>query len=213
MKIKKLGHCCLVIDINGKRIMTDPGSYTINEQESEKNLDLIIITHDHPDHLHIDSLEKVLFNNPSVKIITNKSVGKILSEKKISFEVLEDKISKEILGVELEAHDCKHEEIFEEFGQVENTGFFIDKRLFYPGDAFYNPGKPVGILALPVAGPWSRVRDFMRYVLEVKPKICFPVHDGMLDPNFGTCHRVPAAVLPKHGIEFRNFEENNEEEF
>ena len=93
------------------------------------------------------------------------------------------------------------------------TGFFIDKRLFYPGDAFYNPGKPVGILALPVAGPWSRVRDFMKYVLEVKPKICFPVHDGMLDPNFGTCHRVPAAVLPKHGIEFRNFEENNEEEF
>lgn len=213
MKIKKLGHCCLVIETNGKRIMTDPGSYTISDQEKEKNIDIVLITHEHPDHLHIDSLKKVLVNNPTAIVITNTAVGKLLLEVQINFEILEDKSFREINGVEFEAHDCRHEEIFEEFGQVQNTGFFIDKRLFYPGDAFHNPNKSVEILALPVAGPWARVRDAMKYVLEIKPKFAFPVHDGMLDPDFGSCHRVPSIVLPKFGIIFKNFEENKEEEF
>src|SRR3989338_182171 len=196
MKIKKLGHCCLVVEVNGKRIMTDPGSYTVKEQAQEKNVDFILITHEHGDHLHIESLQEVIKNNPNVKIITNAGVGKLLDEVGIGYEILEDKKLTEVAGVELESHDCKHEEIWEDFGQVQNTGYFINNRLFYPGDAFYNPGKSVEILALPVAGPWSRIRDAMRYVLDIKPKICFPVHDGMLSPNFGTCHRVPALVLP-----------------
>ena len=39
MKIKKLGHCCLVIEINGRKIMTDPGSWTTDEQIKERNID------------------------------------------------------------------------------------------------------------------------------------------------------------------------------
>ncbi len=213
MKIKKLGHCCLVVEVNGKRVMTDPGSYTVAEQETEKNIDLIVITHEHTDHLHIESLKNILKHNSSVRIITNDGVGKLLKEAGIIYEVLEDKVPKEILGVELEAHNCKHGEIYKEYLQVQNTGYFIGKRLFYPGDSFYNPGKPVEILALPVAGGWSRVRDFMSYVLEVKPKVCFPVHDGMLDPDFGTSHKVPALFLKEFTIEFRDFEKKKEEEF
>src|SRR3989338_9968108 len=199
MKIKKLGHCCLIIKTNSKRIMTDPGFYTMEEQSIEKNIDMIIISHEHPDHYHFESLKTILVNNPNAKIITNNAVGKLLDEAKIKYQILENKIPKEILGVELEAHDCKHEEIYEEIGQVQNTGFFIDKRLFYPGDSFYNPEKPVEILALPVAGPWTRIKDAIKYALEINPKVCFPVHDGMIDPSFGTAHRVPALVLPKFG--------------
>ncbi len=28
MKIKKIGHCCLIIETKGVRIMTDPGTFT-----------------------------------------------------------------------------------------------------------------------------------------------------------------------------------------
>lgn len=213
MKINKLGHCCLVIETSGKRIMTDPGSYTVAEQDKVKNIDLIIITHEHPDHFHTESLKDILKNNPGAKIITNDGVGKLLKESGIKYEILKNKVLTQVLGVDLEAHDCKHEEIFEEIGQVQNTGYFIDKRLFYPGDSFYNPQKSVEILALPVAGPWTRIKDAMKYVLAIKPKVCFPVHDGMLRPNFGTCHRVPALVLPKFNIVFKSFEENKTEEF
>ena len=201
-----------MIETNGKRIMTDPGSYTIDEQVKEKKIDLILITHEHGDHFHIESLKKILVNNPNVKIITNESVGKSLDEARIKYEVLENKIIKEILGIELEAYDCKHEEIFEEYGQVQNTAYFIDKRLFYPGDAFYNPGKLVEILALPVAGPWTRIKDFLRYALEVSPKVCFPVHDGGLKSTELT-YKLAEMFLSKSGIVFKTFEENKEQEF
>jgi L-ascorbate metabolism protein UlaG (beta-lactamase superfamily) len=212
MKVKKLGHCCLIIEVKGKRIMTDPGSYTVDIHKEEKNIDIVLITHEHGDHLHLNSITEILENNPNAKIITNESVGKKLAESGISFQILEDKVSAEVLGVEIEAHDCKHEEIFEEMGQVQNTGFFINKILFYPGDAFYNPGKPVKILALGVGGPWSRVRDFMKYVLELKPEICIPVHDGMLN-TYSSSHSVPKNVLPKFNIKFEDFEKSNEVEF
>ena len=213
MKIKKLGHCCLVIEENSKRIMTDPGFFTVEGQMKEVNIDLILITHEHGDHLHIESLKKVLENNPRALIITNSGVGKILDKEGIKYEILPDKNSKEFFGIELEAHDCRHEEVFEEIGQVKNTGYFIGKRLFYPGDSFYNPGKPVEILTLPVAGPWSRVRDFMRYALDVKPKVCFPVHDGMLTTFSNTAYFVPEMVLPKFNIEFKVLEAGKVEEF
>ena len=213
MRIKKLGHCCLVIEVDSKRIMTDPGSYTIEEQIKERDIDLILITHEHGDHLHIESLKKILINNPNVKIITNNGVGKLLEEAGIKYEVLENKISKKFFSVEFEAHDCKHEEIYKEYLQVQNTGYFINKRLFYPGDSFCNPGKPVEIIALPVAGPWTKVKDFMRYVLDVKPKVCFPVHDGMLTSFVNNAYWVPKVILPKFNIIFKTFEENKEEEF
>lgn len=213
MKITKLGHCCLVIEINGKKILTDPGHYTTTEQEMEKNIDIILITHEHADHLHIDSLKNILVNNSNVSIITNRGVGKILDGEVIKYEILENKTTKKISGIEFEAHDCKHEEIYEDIGQVENTGYFIDKRFFYPGDSFYNPDKPVEILALPVAGPWTNIKDATKYALNVKPKICFPMHDGMLTPNFGTAHRVPSMILPKFAIEFKVLEIGKTEEF
>ncbi len=190
--------------------MTDPGFYTVSGQSEELGISMVLITHEHGDHIHIESLKKIIENNPGVMIITNGGVGKLLNEVGIKYTILENKIPKEFWGITLEAHDCKHEEIFKEIGQVQNTGYFVDRKLFYPGDSFYNPGKSVEVLALPVAGPWTDIKRPIGYALELKPKACFPVHDGMLK-EFGTCHRVPELVLPKFGIEFRDMEKGEEE--
>ena len=202
----------MIIETNGKRIMTDPGSFTLDLQTKELKIDIILITHEHGDHIHVESLKKIIKNNPEILVITNKGVGKLLDKVGIKYQILKNKVPIKILEVELEAHDCKHEEIFEEMGQVQNTGYFINQRLFYPGDSFYNPDKPVEILALPVAGPWVRVKDFMKYVLDVKPEFCFPVHDGMLN-SFNSAYYIPTIVLPKFGISFKILENKMEEEF
>lgn len=213
MKIKKLGHCCFVIDVNNKRVMTDPGSYS-TLQDNEKNIDLVVITHEHPDHLHIDSLKEILKNNPNIEIITNTSVGKLLTEAGITnFQILENGNNGEYGGVYFEAHGDLHAEIYNEFGMVENTGYFIGHDLFYPGDAFTNPNKQIDILALPVAGPWMKIKDAINYALELKPRICFAVHDGMIEiDKSGPIYRLPENVLPKNGIEFRKLEIGKEEE-
>lgn len=202
MKITKLGHCCLLIEYKNKRILTDPGSYSVSQNEIF-DLDLILITHEHPDHLHVESLETILKNNPLAKIITNTSVGKILSEKNIDFDILEDQQSTSFESIILEGFGTEHEEIYQELGKVENTGYFIDNKLFYPGDAFTNPMKPVDILALPIVAPWTTFKTAMEYVLEIKPNIAFPVHDGMIiEGRSGPIYRLPPQILESHNIKF-----------
>jgi L-ascorbate metabolism protein UlaG (beta-lactamase superfamily) len=203
VKIKKLGHCCLVVDTDeGKRVMTDPGDFSTGQGEVT-GVDLVVITHEHGDHLHVGSLKSVLVNSPQAKVVANSAVGKILKAEGVAHQILEGTAAAEIAGVPLEALDARHEEIFEEMGQVQNTGYLIAGRLFYPGDAFANPGKPIDVLALPVAGPWCRIRDAVRYALEVKPRAAFPVHDGAIaQGRFGSAHSAPAKFLSPAGIEF-----------
>ena len=211
MKITKLGHCCLVIEENGVRMMTDPGAYSTLQNEA-KNIDYIFITHEHQDHFHLESLKTVLKNNPEARIITNRGVGKLLDAEKIPYEILEHGGVKEFSGIHIEGHGNTHEIIYENFGRVQNPGYFFQKRFFYPGDAFYNPKKPVEILALPVAGPWMKISDAIDYAKLHKPKVCFPVHDGMLKFNQVT-RMIPQKFLPADGIEFVDIPEGTAKEF
>ncbi len=211
MKIKKLGHCCLVVEVNGKKVMTDPGSYTVDEQGKEENIDVIVITHEHSDHFHIESLKDILIKNPNAVIVTNTGVGKLLDEAKINYQILEDGNSKEFSDVYLEAHGSLHAEIYEDFGMVQNTGYFIGKDLFYPGDAFTNPGKEVKILALPVLAPWLKIKEAINYAIALRPRVAFPVHDWNIK-NALFLNKIPPYVLDKNNIEFKVLEIGKEEE-
>ena len=213
MKITKFGHCCLLIEENGLRILTDPGNLSI-KQDSVKDIDIILITHEHADHFHIPSLKNVLENNSKAKVITNISVSKLIEKEDLSISFLAmENGQKEYFGrVILEAIEGKHEEIYKDFGQVQNTGFFINNKLFYPGDSFKEINRPVEILALPVAGPWCKILDAVNYALKVKPKIAFPVHDGALKVKGGN-HKVPETFLTKNNIKFVIIEEGKSAEF
>lgn len=212
MKVKKLGHCCFVVEINNKRVMTDPGTYS-SLQNEEHNIDIVVFTHEHQDHFHLESIKRIIENNPNVTIVTNSSVGKLLSEAGINFSVLEDGNNGEYGGVYLEAHGSKHSEIYNEFGLVQNTGYFIGKDLFYAGDSFVNPNKHVDILALPVSGPWMTIKTSINYALALKPRVCFPVHDGMIQTDKpGPIYRLPNTILNENGIAFKELVIGKEEE-
>ena len=213
MKIRKIGHCCLLIQIDDCIILTDPGAFSV-DQNLITNIDVVLITHEHSDHLHLESLKIVLENNPQAEVITNSGVGKKLAEAGLKYSVVEQRETVNKKGTVIEAYDSKHEEIFEDIGQVQNTGYFIDNKLFYPGDSFCDPERPVEVLALPVAGPWCRVPDAILYALKIKPKKAFPVHDGMLQKDrIGSIHLVPEKVLVDNGIEFTIMNEGDEREF
>lgn len=200
MKITKIGHCCLLIEEKGLRILTDPGAWS-EAQNELKNIQLILITHEHQDHFYLDSLKQVLKNNPEAKIITNLSVNKLLFAENIQSEILEsDKITN-FQGLNLKALGKEHAEIYNDFGRVENTGFLLGEKFFYPGDAFTLPEVPIEVLALPVCGPWLTIKQSINFALAVKPKKAFPVHDGMLK-IFGPFYAVPQKLLKEQAVEF-----------
>lgn len=212
MKITKLGHCCLLIEIKGKRFLTDPGNYSSSQNEL-KNIDYIVISHEHTDHLHIESVKKIIENNPNVQIISNSSVGKILEKESIKYIKISHGESLKIGDIEISGHGLKHAPIYKDYEQVENTGYLFDNGLFYPGDAFHKPEVPVDILAFPVTGPWCKISEAIDYVIEVKPRIAFPVHDGNLTRLHGVTEKLPSIFLPKSNIEFIALELGKEREF
>ncbi len=211
MKITKIGHCCLLVEVNGLRILTDPGTYNSSVDDLE-NIDLILITHEHSDHLHIDSVKALLANNPNVKIITNSSVGRILDKEGIEYDVVTHQQSTLVDKVEISGFGEDHADVYPSLTLAENTGYLINQELFYPGDAFTDPEKPVRILALPVAGPWMKISEAIDYAKKLSPEHAFPVHDGMLK-HLGPVHALPQKELGEAGIDFRPMSEGDTQEF
>ena len=210
MKIKKIGHCCLVVDINGQKIMTDPGSFS-SAQKNETGIGLILYTHEHTDHYHLEILKEVLKNNPDAKIITNSSVGKLLTEAGIDFSKVEDGESFDFNGVKIKGFGTLHAEIYESMGRVQNTGYMIDSFCFL-GDSFENPNCSVDILALPVAGPWMKMKDALEFAKSIKPRICFPIHDAFIQDWASFIWKWPETVLPQFNIQFKKLELGKEED-
>jgi len=213
MKITKLGHCCLVIEEAGVTLLTDPGEWS-KKQTEVTGLDAVLITHEHGDHLHIESLKTVIVNNPKARVITNTAVGAILAKENISHEIVGDKQQTEVNGLRVKGFGTEHAKVYENQPDVENTGYFVGNKLFYPGDAFYNPSKRADILALPVGGPWMKMSDALTYAKEMKPRVCFPVHDALFNENgLALAHRLPTTFLPKLGIQFISMKEGSSENF
>ena len=71
-------------------------------------------------------------------IITNTAVGKLLDDAGIKYTIVEDSQSYEIAGVRYTGLGNTHEEVYEKFGQVQNTGYMVND-LCYPGDSFAKP--------------------------------------------------------------------------
>ncbi len=201
----------MLIEEAGLRILTDPGMYSPAAVDIE-NIDVILITHEHQDHIHIESLKKILAKNQKAKVVTNQAAGKLLGAEKIPYELLQDGKQMMEKGIVITALGDKHTEIYKTLPPMQNTGFMIAEKLFYPGDCFFKPEKNVEILALPVAGPWMKLSEAIDYALAVNPKVCFPVHDGILK-NPGSAHKVTGEILAKNGIKFVVLEERKSCEF
>ena len=61
MKITKFPQSCLLIETKGKRILIDPGILKYKEEYFDiwNNVDIILITHKHPDHCNVEVLKKL----------------------------------------------------------------------------------------------------------------------------------------------------------
>jgi L-ascorbate metabolism protein UlaG (beta-lactamase superfamily) len=230
MKIHKISHCCLVIDVQAhgqapdsrhagheRRILLDPGSFSVEKHSKVNKIDIVLITHEHADHFHIESLKALLNERPEIRVIANDTVGAILAKEGVPHHVMGQGDAIDLLGVHIEAYGKDHAILHSSLPLMSNIGFLIEEKMspsvshafFFPGDALTAIDKRIDVLALPIVGPWMKISEAIDYALEMKPKKAIPVHDGG-SPMAPFMHSFAERLLGPRGIEFIKLEDGGE---
>ncbi len=190
----------MVLEIDGLTILTDPGSFTIEAQTQVTGITVVLITHEHGDHFHVESIRSVFKNNPEAIIVTNSAVAALIAKEGITAPVtiVGDGQSTVVKGVAIEGFGKDHAPIYETMGRVENTAYMVAGTFYFPGDNFHVPERVVDVLALPVAGPWMKISEAVHFAQTISARVAFGVHDGMLVPGFrGFPSMVMKMFVPK----------------
>jgi L-ascorbate metabolism protein UlaG (beta-lactamase superfamily) len=201
LKITWLGHDSFRIK-NGKTIMIDPfklGPVT-------DKADILLISHEHFDHLSLDDIKKIV--NENTTIVTIPAVKKELS----SLKVKEIKAGKP--GYKLKIGDVSIELVpaynlnkFREPGKVFHpkedgkAGFIIGMkglRIYHAGDTDVVPemkGLKPDIALLPVSGTYvMTAEEAAQATRMIEPKLVIPMHYGTIVGSEQDAHKFKQLV-------------------
>ena len=178
MRVTKFEHAALTLTHQGKRLVIDPGSYTLPLVELA-DVVAVVITHEHPDHWTPDHLDRILEYAPDVPIFGPEGVAAAAAGYHITVVHPGDTVTVEPFT--LEFFGGKHSVIHESIPVVDNVGVLVDGDFYYPGDSYAVPeGAHVKLLAAPVGAPWLKIGEAMDFVLAVAPRQAFATHDMTL---------------------------------
>jgi len=204
LKITFIGHGTLMFNFDGKVVHVDPWGKLADYSKLPK-ADLILITHEHQDHLDLDAIKKIKTDKTMV-ILTKNCAEKVKSGK-----VMNNGDVETVAGVKIEAVPAFNLVHMRGPGQPFHpkgvgNGYVItfgDKRVYVAGDTENTPEmkglKQIDIAFLPMNLPYTMTPEMVADAAKAfKPKILYPYHTGETDLS-------KLAVLMKgvDGVEVR----------
>lgn len=201
MKLTKFEHACVVVELEGSKLVVDPGSFTI-PLVNYTGIAAVVITHEHADHWTPEHLHRIVRDSPDVKLFGPEGVVEAASE--FSITTVHDGDVVVVGPFTLAFYGGLHAVIHSSIPVIDNLGVMVNDTLFYPGDSFTVPPVPVAVLATPVGAPWLKIAEVMDYVTAVAPKRTFPVHEMVLSTAGKTMgnDRIAAMTTAAGGTPF-----------
>lgn len=186
MRITHHGHACLLVEAVDARILIDPGNFS-RGLEKVGEVDVVVMTHQHPDHADPEQLRTVLNASPWARVVAEAQTAAAVTEQtagEISPEPLTSGQSLTVGATTVDLVGELHAFNHDQAPQVGNLGVVVsaadEPRLFHPGDAYDAEPGPIDVLALPLNAPWCAARDTLAFVRRIAPRYAVPIHDGLL---------------------------------
>jgi len=207
MRLAHLGHACLLVDIGGPRVLIAPGVFSPGIVDVT-GLSVILVTHQHADHVDLERLPALLRANPQARLYAEPQAAAVMGEAGITAE---HTVSGEPLTfgtVQVMPVGDVHALINEALPRIGNLGVVLRSEgepiLFHPGDAYdAEPGK-VDILALPLNAPWAASRDTVAFAQRISPRVSVPIHDALLSDLGRRLYLSQVQDLGPQGMEVRD---------
>jgi L-ascorbate metabolism protein UlaG (beta-lactamase superfamily) len=203
MKITKYLHSCVLIEHDGKKLLFDPGSLTFNDVDFKPEdvgpVDVILLTHSHPDHLFPKFLKRI----PTKKIITHQEIADLLKQESIEVEVIEKDGVKVVEGFTIKAVETPHGSL--PVAVPYNLGYIINDSVYNPGDSYARTDIRADVLLLPIVSPWGTLNDAVAFATKLNPKQVIPVHEAIyIEYMRDRMSEVVGKKLTENGIEYQS---------
>ncbi|WP_280265654.1 MBL fold metallo-hydrolase [Nocardia wallacei] len=183
MRIAHFGHSCVLVEMDGTKILFDPGTFS-HGFEGITGLDAIAVTHQHPDHIDPNRIEALLEQNPGARLLSDPQTARLRGE---PWEEVPAGRVLTVGGVQITGGGGRHAVIHPELPVIDNTVFQLGTpddpaRFVHPGDSLWVPPVRVGVLAMPAVAPWMKISEAVDYLRAVGPRTAFPIHYGIIEP-------------------------------
>ncbi|HVW44224.1 MAG TPA: MBL fold metallo-hydrolase [Amycolatopsis sp.] len=180
MRLVHYGHACVLLETGTARILLDPGAFSAGF-DAERDLDAVLVTHQHFDHIDAEKLPALLKANPQAKLIVDPGSEETVTKLGLDFEIVRPGDSFEVNGTVVDVVGGQHAVIHSDIPIVPNVGYLFEHGAFYhPGDSFYVPEQKVDVLGLPTGAPWLKAGEAVDFLREVAPRVAVPIHEAVL---------------------------------
>jgi len=177
MKLTHLGHACLLVETDTARLLIDPG--TMSSFEQQHDLDAVLITHQHPDHIDIARLAALLAANPGARLVVDPDTVSAVAGLPEQHVVARPGDRLMFGATTVEVVGGLHAAVYGPVPGCTNSAYLVDDgALLHPGDSFFVPDRPIDVLAVAVDAPWLKLAEAVDYVHAVSPRAAFPIHEG-----------------------------------
>jgi L-ascorbate metabolism protein UlaG (beta-lactamase superfamily) len=188
MRITHLGHAAVLVETDDARILIDPGNLS-DAWHQLTDLDGVLVTHQHPDHLDPDHIGTLLTANTAATVLVEPSIvdqiadGRIPQLPKVTaFPPDEQTVIGDVL---ITGVGGQHAVIHRDIPRIGNVGYVLrsagQPTFFHPGDAYDTAPQGIDVLAVPAYGPWAAMKETIDFVRAVGALEGFPIHGEMLN--------------------------------